>query len=256
MSFVNKDTGFVTGTGPLPMQTAVVLYTADGGQTWAYKFQDTIPSEYIWKIQRLTDKIYFGNIERQTTEASRIIKSVDGGMTWTVHVVAATCQFLEGIGFIDSLKGWAGGWGATNFESNDGGITWDSIAVCPWMNRVFKVNDTLLFASGKKIWKYNALITAVKPVPAWDVTPFVTLDCHPNPANEFLTINVSLHVSTHVLLLLLDEKGNRIKIVDSSNKFRGDYQYALDAAHLSPGVYYLTLKTHEDERIQKLVVSH
>ncbi len=253
--FLNKDTGFVTGSGLLPLEAAIILYTEDGGKNWTYKFQDTLASEYVWKIQHLTDKIYFANIENDNNKPSHILKSTDGGMTWNVHVLSPTCQLIEGIGFIDSLKGWAGGWGATSFESNDGGITWTPSNICPWMNRVFKVNDSLLFASGGTIWKYNPIITG-EPKPVQTISSFASLSCHPNPVSENLTIEISLQQSTHVLLNLFDEKGIRIKTIDNSDKVRGNFNYLLPTQNLSSGIYNVVLKTHEDKQLQKIIVSH
>ena len=254
--FLNKDTGFVTGTGLLPFQTAVILYTKDGGQNWANKFQDTIATEYVWKIQHLTDKIYFATIENETILPSRIIKSTDGGMTWTDHQVTPICEYVEGIGFMDSLKGWAGGWGSSSFESTDGGVTWKPAFICPWLNRFYKINDTLAFASGNAIWKYNSLMTGVKPLPAESITHYISMTCSPNPASESLAIDVTLSLSTRVVLTLLDSKGVRIKIIDNSDKPRGTFHYSFSTAHLPAGIYYLVLKSHEDKRAEKIVVSH
>ena len=254
MYFLNKDTGFATGRGLLPMETAVILYTTDGGQNWTYKFQNTIASEYCWKIYRLTDKIYYGGIEDLTIIPSRIVKSTDGGMTWTVHMVDTICQYTEGIGFLDSLKGWVGGWGAASFETNDGGITWTQANVCPWLNRLHKVNDSLLFASGNNIWKYS-YVTGTTPV-IGEIVPYATLNCHPNPVNEILTIDVALTQSTHVMVLLFDSKGNRIKVLDNSDRYKGTFNYKLNTNDLPAGIYFVVLKTHEDKHISRIVVTH
>ena len=178
-------------------------------------------------------------------------------MTWKVHIVSPTCEYIEGIGFIDTLKGWAGGYGNSSFESNDGGLTWSPVNICPWLNRFFKVNDTLAFASGGEIWKYSySLPLEVKPLPVEKVSPYVSLNCNPNPVRETLTMDVSLSLSTHALILLLDEKGTRVKLIDNSDKPRGTFQYSLSTEKLPAGIYYLVLKTHEDKQMQKIVVSH
>src|SRR6185503_11925289 len=135
MYFLNKDTGFVTGRGLKPLQTAVILYTTDGGASWTYRFQNNTPSEYCWKIQRLTNRIYYASIEDMTNVPPKVLRSADGGMTWTTLQVWPFRYNIEGIGFIDPLHGWTGGDQRKSFETKDGGKTWDSTNVCPYMNR-------------------------------------------------------------------------------------------------------------------------
>jgi photosystem II stability/assembly factor-like uncharacterized protein len=255
MYFLNKDTGFATGSGPLPLATAVILYTTDGGLTWTYKFQNTIASEYCWKIQHLTDQIYFASIQDMTSQGSRILKSTDGGMTWHVQMVDSFNNNIQGVGFIDSLKGWTGGGLAVSYETIDGGVTWDTSHICILMNRLFKVNDTLLFASGMEIWKYNSTTTGIASA-VRENPHFALLDCYPNPANKNLTVDVTLEESTHALIIFLDNTGKRIKIIDSAQKPRGVYKYQLDTGSLEEGIYFVVLKTHEDQQAVKVIVSH
>jgi photosystem II stability/assembly factor-like uncharacterized protein len=252
MFFLNKDVGFVTGRGPLPLQTGVILYTTDGGATWSYKFKNTIPDEYCWKIQRLTSKIYFASLEDFGNIPPKILKSTDGGMTWTVYQVATAPYNIEGIGFIDEKKGWTGGDYGFSFQSNDGGVTWDTVHICPSMDRVFKVNDTLLFATGDRIWKYNT----GGFIPAIPASRYAWMNCNPNPVNDNLNIDFSVSVSTHVLLMLLDNTGMRVDVIANENKPKGSYQYKLNTARLAPGMYYIALKTHEDKVLKKIIVTH
>lgn len=252
MYFSSKDTGFVTGKGKSPLESAVILYTTDGGVSWTYKFQNNVPSEYCWKIQRLTRQIYFASIEDLTNVAPKILKSVDGGMTWEVHQVSPVTYNIEGIGFIDPLHGWTGGDYGKSFESKDGGITWDSISTCPLMDRVFKVNDTMLFATGSQIWKYKG----EGIYPAIPETHYAWMNCYPNPVKDILSIEVSVSVPTHILVMLLDESGRQVKIIDNSDSPKGSYRYEVNTNQLSEGLYYLVLKTHEDKRVVKIIVGH
>src|SRR5205085_715112 len=82
MYFISPDVGFATGKGVMPLQTAVILYTEDGGASWTYKFQNDIASEFCWKIQQLTPDTYFASIEDFGVTPSKILSSSDGGMNW------------------------------------------------------------------------------------------------------------------------------------------------------------------------------
>ena len=255
MHFLNKDTGFAVGRGTLPLGEAVVLQTFDGGQNWTIRFQNSSVRGYCWKIQHLTDQIYFTSIENMPiVPFSKILKSTDGGITWAISLVDSLYQNIEGTGFIDSLKGWTGG-GSVSFETNDGGATWDTINICPLMNRVFKVNDTLLFASGGQIWKYNPVSTGIIPV-SKELPYFAKLKCKPNPTDESLTIELSLLKYTHAMLMLFDEKGNLLQTIENADKPKGIFSYTLSTKDFSAGTYNLILKTHEDKVMKKFVVSH
>jgi photosystem II stability/assembly factor-like uncharacterized protein len=252
MYFLNKDVGFVTGRGPLPLQTGIILYTTDGGKSWTNKFQNTVANEYCWKIQRLTSKIYFASLEDFGNVPPKILKSTDGGMTWNFNTVATSPYNIEGIGFIDEKKGWTGGDANFSFESNDGGFTWQKINVCPYMNRVFKVNDTLLFASGDKIYKYNTG-GFLPTVPA---NHYASMSCSPNPANDNINISISLLVPTRAVLMILDNTGRRVAGIVNADKTTGSFQYKFNTAQLPAGIYYVALKTHEDKVVTKIVVAH
>lgn len=252
MYFLNKDIGFVTGRGPLPLQTGIILYTTDGGATWTYKFKNTTPNEYCWKIQRLTNKIFFASLEDFGNVSPKVLKSTDGGMTWNLITVATAPYNIEGIGFINESKGWTGGDAGFSFESNDGGASWQKINVCPYMNRIFKVNDTLLFASGDRIYKYST----GGFLPAVPANHYASMHCSPNPAKDNINIRISVSVPTHALLTILDNTGKRIDVLANADKPKGSYLYRYNTAKLPAGMYYVALKTHEDKVVTKIMVSH
>ena len=251
MHFINKDTGFVTGKSLGPVESAIILYTTNGGLTWSTKFQNNIPSEYCWKIQRLTNRIYFASIEDLMNFPPKILKSVDGGMTWKIHQVDPVAYNIEGVGFIDPLHGWTGGGPVKSFETKDGGITWDSVAICPFMNRVFRVNDTMMLASGRQIWKYRG----AGIYPAIPDQHYAWMNCYPNPVRDVLTMEVSVAVPTRVLVMLMDASGKQLKVIENTDRAKGSYQFYLNTGHLPQGVYYIVLKTHEDKRVVKILVS-
>ncbi|MEO7307565.1 MAG: YCF48-related protein [Ferruginibacter sp.] len=252
MHFINKAAGFVTGKGPLPLETGIILYTTDGGRSWTNVFEGTTPNEYCWKIQRLSSSLYFASLEDFGNVPPKILTSTNGGMSWTVQQVAATPYNIEGIGFIDAQKGWTGGAANFSYESNDGGITWDTIHVCPFMNRVFRVNDTMLFATGDRIWKYKpGSFTAAIPAKS-----YAWMNCSPNPVNDRLSIDITISVQTRVFLTILDHTGMRVHMIENADKPKGSYQYKFNTGQLPPGMYYVLLKTHEDKVLRKIIVTH
>lgn len=254
MHFINKDTGFVTGRGTAPLFTAVILYTIDGGKTWAFRYKNSIANEYCWKIQRLNEKIYFASIEDEGEVTPHILKSKDGGFTWKTHPVTSKIYNIEGIGFIDSVKGWTGGDIDNSFESDDGGLTWTSTKICPNLNRVFRVNDTLLFASGwGQIWKYTTKkdTTVIPPV---ETVSHASMWCYPVPSYGNFNIEISIAKQTRVVLIIYNNEGKIVKTLENSDKPQGSFTYKISTLNMSNGVYYAVLKTHEEKHSQKIVV--
>ncbi len=254
MVFINKDTGFAAGRSPLPLRASVILYTTNGGQTWTEVYKGTASNERIWKIQRITDQVYCAALEGAVSKPS-ILKSIDGGKTWNNITVTDTPYHIQGAGFINPNLGWAGGGLFHSYETRDGGKHWDSVRICPLLNRVFKVNDTLLFAAGNDIWKYTTSIPTGLELAYKTPEVYSTITCYPVPANDMLSIDINLLRATHALLMLLDAKGNEVKMIDNTDKRTGKFSYRVQVADLQPGMYYILLKTHEDNQLVKVMIS-
>ena len=121
----------------------VVLRTRDGGKSWvntAANIEDFECGEWGWKIQFLNQTHGFVSLENFRNASILVTK--DGGDSWVKKHVAkdqdpsspAINNDLEGIGFINELQGWVGGWGfeplseavggLENSYTEDGGETW------------------------------------------------------------------------------------------------------------------------------------
>jgi photosystem II stability/assembly factor-like uncharacterized protein len=178
--FTSADRGWVVG-GKTDQAVAtranvkpVVLLTEDGGQTWVNKvagITGQLPlGEWGWKIQFLDDRIGFVSLEN--LNAGAILKTTDGGETWTRMPINDPQKNanLEGVGFVDPDHGWVGGWGDAQFqrrsssETFDGGLTWrdaNEIGLAINRFRFFGKPVTVGYASGDTVYKYSS-----DPVPA------------------------------------------------------------------------------------------
>jgi hypothetical protein len=159
--FYDEDNGFVVGglidpkaqidhkAYPPPRLSRygqvkpVILRTREGGMSWTNtvaNIKDFESGEWGWKIQFLNEK--HGFIALENFRDASILVTKDGGDSWVRKHVAknqdpsspAINNDLEGIGFINELQGWVGGWGfqdlstpvggLENSFTQDGGETW------------------------------------------------------------------------------------------------------------------------------------
>jgi photosystem II stability/assembly factor-like uncharacterized protein len=173
--FADERRGWVVGGKaevPDPSRedvTPVVLATEDAGGTWVNRLEGTaaeLPKgEWGWKIQFVSEDVGFVSLE--SFRHGAILKTVDGGVTWarkTVDDPQGNAN-LEGIGFLNSDVGWAGGWGDELFvsgytsETRDGGETWSNANhVGRYLNRFRFLQEPELvgYACGDTVYRYSA----------------------------------------------------------------------------------------------------
>ena len=112
-----------------------------------------------------------GFVALESFTRAAILKTTDGGLTWTrieVHDPQGNAN-LEGIGFLDEQTGWVGGWGSASFAEGSAAprvmaaLTWeDANEIGRFINRFRFAGRpvTVAYASGRTVYKYSA-----EPVP-------------------------------------------------------------------------------------------
>jgi photosystem II stability/assembly factor-like uncharacterized protein len=171
--FTSPTTGWVVGgktDQAVPTRAnvrPVVLKTNDGGVSWTNHAADiAFPAgEWGWKIFFVNERIGFVSLEN--FQEGAVLKTVDGGASWVRLPINDPQRNanLEGVGFIDEMHGWVGGWGDANFErrstseTSDGGLTWqDANHVGLAINRFRFIGNPVQvgYASGETVYKYSA----------------------------------------------------------------------------------------------------
>jgi photosystem II stability/assembly factor-like uncharacterized protein len=181
--FTDADNGWVVGgqaTVPDPTRDdvrAVVLRTEDGGRTWVDRLAplaaDLPLGEWGWKIHFVDESL--GYVALESFIRGAVLKTTDGGATWRrIDITDPQGNAnLEGVGFVDEMTGWVGGWGSDTFEegsssaTTDGGTTWrDANEIGRFINRFRFLGDPLTggYAAGQTVYRYSAEPAA--PIPA------------------------------------------------------------------------------------------
>lgn len=243
--FLTPGTGWVSGTKE--SVGGIILKTTDGGKNWIKVHETDLGLEYVWKIDIVNDTLLYASIE-SFDEATSILKSIDGGDTWQTLPVSPLGFDVQGIGFINELQGWVSPRYEPLFETLDGGMSWQQLDIIPGMNRFFRVNSDLIYASGRGgVFRFDALNTSVMDYP--EETPMHTIQfLSPNPATHGLLIQIRLDVSTMVCLDVLSTATGQVMPIQKSRLDAGIHTFTLQAdlmTQLPAGPYLITMRTNE-----------
>lgn len=270
--FYDKDTGFIGGC--THNQKGLILSTHDGGTTWDTVYMSTRPladSDCVWKIVFPTPDVGYASLQdwsARTSFNSYILKTTDRGRTWT-EMPCVPNYNIQGIGFINNNVGWIGGDpNLPNYKTTDGGASWHpdytfGILTPPYhdypngfhpgyaVNRFRRFGDTLMYASGKTIYKLNTNETSAGMTNGPEA---MMLTNFPNPFNNHTTISYNLPTSaTDVVLEIWDIKGVKVFERLIGTKPQGKHNYTFAEA-LPPGVFYYSVRTSTYSSIKKMIV--
>lgn len=169
VAFLTPSVGITMGDPNGTGNEFEIWRTTDGGTSWSKIPGAAIPNplsgEYglvnIYAKQGTTN-LWFG------TNKGRIYRSVDGGLTWNVSVVAANTSGVNDIAFTDANNGvafvYTSGSVFEMYNTSDGGVTWQMISnISPNVgkNDIAVVPGTNVFVSagagtGNNILSYSA----------------------------------------------------------------------------------------------------
>jgi len=165
VKFLDASTGFVVGATDREIErsSALILRTADGGQTWARVYQSARPFEITWKASfpsRETGYVTVMSYSEDPAVAQRVVaKTTDGGLTWTeVPLVSDHSQQEYGVAFASPDVGWVG---ATRggYQTLDGGKTWTHVEMGRAVNkiRIVPSGDGFVgYAVGAEVFRLDA----------------------------------------------------------------------------------------------------
>lgn len=124
--FVDSQKGFLVGAG---LEGSMGI-TEDGGRTWRMIRLDSVgrgPHGSL-SVHFPTPRTGFvtGYFATSIPYRQYVGKTTDGGATWRA-LRTGTDSLLTSIHFLDSLRGFAAGWGGLLIQTQDGGETWQTL---------------------------------------------------------------------------------------------------------------------------------
>jgi photosystem II stability/assembly factor-like uncharacterized protein len=252
--FFNEDEGFIVGSAADQSHGGIVLYTADGGETWTEKFRTNQMTDRIWKIQTPDREHFYGSIESFAPETeTRMIRSSDRGAHWEIVSVDPDFTDIQMVGFIDPSRGWTGG-GEKLFETNDGGDTWEPLELgSTYYNRFFKINDGTAYLTGRGIFKFTRdVITGTHDDPESN-NDIHSLDVSPNPTSGSITISIKFGNPTMAQLFLYSATGKTIQTLFNSTTPAGARTFTFDASGMPAQSLVVALQTNEGLLVRKVL---
>lgn len=133
--FVNDTLGWA-GT-----QAGRIYRSIDAGASWTLMQSGLSTSTLVLRIQFINEQVGYASC----SGSSRVIKSTDGGLTWT-DVSPMMLASFRGMHWYDDLIGVCVGSAGRIARSIDGGATWDSIPIATTytMNDLAATGDVLV----------------------------------------------------------------------------------------------------------------
>lgn len=263
--FVSEDTGFIGGSKTYvgKGQFGVVIKTTDGGNTWRKVYERRIGGfDAIWKLQFIGSQFGVGAIQSGDTIA--MIKTTDGGENWIVMgtgfkpmmFASPTVAGTQSVGFVTPLKGWMGGYFGSIVETNDGGVTWDSVSFGRNFNRIFVIDAEHAYAGGKSVYRYGSKFKLGLPRNEQEMPPPHTLyPISPNPATGKIKIEFDLKTTTNVNVQVFQAGSGRNWEIHRERMKPGHYVYFWEDATATAGNYFVRLNNDEIPLIQKFVLT-
>jgi photosystem II stability/assembly factor-like uncharacterized protein len=241
------------------------IYTSyDFGTNWNLKQLDTV---YLRDIQVINEKhIWIAGGKIDTTKSGYnykdyIIYSSDKGHSWDIQLdTFITKEGLWRISFADEKNGLALSLYRRLWRTSDGGEHWfiDSIYTIENMlenslRDIFFTEEGTVFANGYesgKIFRYKFDLSSIYAREDNKNNYFI----HPNPATSQITLSLGEEFISEPEIDIIDYLGNVKRWTPSGRWSPSEKSITINTSSLSPGVYFLRVRSGEKVEVRKFVV--
>ncbi|MFA5012407.1 MAG: T9SS type A sorting domain-containing protein [Ignavibacteria bacterium] len=229
--FVNESTGYIGGAN-------VFLKTTNGGVNWVNK-----TGLFISGFETATS-IYFSDANTGVygTNASRIVRTTDGGETYT-EVFNSSNNAIWGLSFVNANTGYGCTSGGSVVKTTNGGVNW-GFQNTPLTENLYEIHfpsvNTGYAASwsGKILKTTNGGLTFIGETGTGVSKDYKLEQNYPNPFNPGTVIRYRLPAAGNVLLKVYDVHGREIRTLINERLQPGSYETKFDGSLLSTGVYF------------------
>ncbi len=136
--FIDENTGFIGG-GTSSGNGAFSYKTTDGGESWSLASYPEYG--FLYNIQALNENLVYA-----VHNGSQIVKSEDGGSSWTEISDTNVPDLISGLHMVDENTGFASGSGIS--KTTNGGETWQSVEDVDGVNLKVHINGNAGWVAG------------------------------------------------------------------------------------------------------------
>lgn len=247
--FINETTGYVGGAN-------VILKTTDAGQVWINK-----TGSFISPFET-AGAMYFSdaNTGMYSTNAGRIVRTTDGGDTWTLVYSQSGGGAVWGLSFPLPMIGY----GCTNtgkvVRTVNGGLNWTEQDT-PLSENLYElhfpsVNTGYICAwSGKILKTTNGGATYAHHNPEIPYQ-YELYQNYPNPFNPSTVIEYQIPENCFVKLKVFDILGREISTLINEYHSSGKYSVVWNTSGFPSGIYFYKLETNYFTDIKLMTLIH
>lgn len=240
--FLNADTGYIAGQASPLSAGGIIMRTVDGGDTWTTVHTTGTAFDYVWKLQSPDGVHIYGSIEGPPGNGTRYTHSSDGGLTWDTDTITMDYYYVQVIGFLDTLRGWTGGYGQL-LGTTDGGENWQPVFLGSAYDRFHRVDANTAYMTGTGIYKFDDLSTSSAETAPRAYPERIAVS--QNPALENTWVELSIKASSSATINLFDAGGRWLEEVHRGTLTPGEHRIPLATTGLPPGTYHVALRTNE-----------
>lgn len=220
-------------------------YTSDGGNNWRESNEGSLEGTICCMITDLS----FVSITVGYGHSNKgdIIKTIDGGDSWSIVDSTASTTQNGGMHFIDENNGWLVN--SSSWRTRDGGLTWstETSTATETINDVHIINSSNGIAVGRK----GTIVRLSSGSNGIDKTlGKANINLYPNPTSKKLTIEIKNIIG--VTLKVINTLGTELhsEAVTSGTQ-------SLDVSSWSAGIYFLQILNGTNiVDIRKIVVKN
>jgi photosystem II stability/assembly factor-like uncharacterized protein len=248
--FLDENTGYIGGAN-------IILKTTNGGQTWVNKVGNFISGF------ETAQSLYFSDANTgyycTNTSNCRIVKTTDGGDTWTLINSIDNIGAGWDMSFVNANTGYVCTGNGKVLKTTNAGMNW-GYQNTPLTENLYAMDfpsantGYISTWSGKVLKTTNGGLTFAGKLNNESPSEFKLEQNYPNPFNPSTMIGFSIPFKSLTTLKIYDVTGREVALLINEILEPGNYSVPFLAENLSTGIYLYRLYSEKAVITKKMIL--